>query len=289
MIDRDRYLQSGSARLRFRDEGSGPPLVLIHGWALDMDMWEPQFARLSAGFRVIAFDRRGFGLSSGQPDVTEDVVDLAHLLDALAIGRCGVVGMSQGARVALGFASSSPARVSCLVLDGPPDLEPTSADDSGEEVPIGRYRELVQREGMNAFRQEWLRHPFTSLQTSDTRIRALLLRIVARYPGHDLRKPWVGAASAIAPGSEEPALPSVRLGVQDVNVPALVINGALDTALRRSAGAALAQRLSQAQHALIAAAGHLPNLDNPVAYTDLLARFLRTQEQMPASVARSAH
>jgi pimeloyl-ACP methyl ester carboxylesterase len=276
MIDRDRYLQSGSARLRFRDEGSGPPLVLIHGWALDLDMWEPQFAKLTGQFRVIAFDRRGFGLSSGEPDVERDAEDVRHLFDALAVKRAGVVGMSQGARVALGFASRHPERVSRLVLDGPPDAEAASADGSGEEVPIARYRELVQREGMSAFRQEWLRHPFTSLQTSDARIRALLLRIVARYPGHDLRAP-------------EPALRSAAQQVQSVSMPALVINGELDTEQRKSAGAALARRLPEARHALVAAAGHLPNLDNPVAYDELLAAFLRAQAQLPAIAARSAH
>ena len=288
MIERDRYLQSGSARLRFRDEGSGPPLVLMHGWALDLDMWEPQFARLTGRFRVIAFDRRGFGLSSGEPDVDEDVVDLGRLLDALAIARAGVVGMSQGARVALAFAARHPTRVSGLVLDGPPDPEAANADGSGEEVPIAGYRGLVQREGMGAFRQEWLRHPFTSLQTSDARMRALLLRIVARYPGHDLRAPDAGAAS-VAIGSADATLRSARLRLKDVSVPTLVINGELDTEQRRAAGAALARRLPEARHALVAAAGHLPNLDNPGAYDELLAAFLRAQEQIPARAARRAH
>ncbi|MBV9654686.1 MAG: alpha/beta fold hydrolase, partial [Acetobacteraceae bacterium] len=51
----------------YKDWGSGPPIVLIHGWPLNADMWEYQASYLaSQGFRVVSYDRRGFG-RSGQP------------------------------------------------------------------------------------------------------------------------------------------------------------------------------------------------------------------------------
>ena len=51
--------------LHFEDHGQGPPVVLIHGWPLDSQSWEPQVhALLQAGHRVITYDRRGFGRSS---------------------------------------------------------------------------------------------------------------------------------------------------------------------------------------------------------------------------------
>ncbi|HEV7445203.1 MAG TPA: alpha/beta fold hydrolase, partial [Steroidobacteraceae bacterium] len=66
-MDNDRFLEMTDARLRYRDEGTGPAILLIHGWSLDLDMWEPQVGDLSRSFRLIRFDRRGYGLSSGKP------------------------------------------------------------------------------------------------------------------------------------------------------------------------------------------------------------------------------
>jgi len=251
--------------------------VLIHGWALDLEMWDPQFAALASEFRLIAHDRRGFGLSSGEPDLAQDAIDLERLLDALGVERAALVGMSQGARVALRCALRCPDRVFCLVLDGPPSEEPVPDDASGEEVPITHYRRVVRRLGMNAFREEWLQHPFLRLCTPSASMQDLLERIVARYPGHDLR-----TTSESAPGLIQASLPSVH-------VPALVLNGEHDSARRRASGAALARALPRAQYAHVAASGHLPNLDNPVAYDQLLTGFLRTHASAPAqATARSA-
>src|SRR5262245_57088497 len=56
----DRYLPVNGARLRWRLEGAGPALVLLHGWALDLAYWEPVIAPLARDFTVLRFDRRGF-------------------------------------------------------------------------------------------------------------------------------------------------------------------------------------------------------------------------------------
>jgi pimeloyl-ACP methyl ester carboxylesterase len=63
----ERYFEIGGARLRFKESGGGPAVVLVHGWALDLDVWELQARSLSAAYRVIRMDRRGYGLSRGRP------------------------------------------------------------------------------------------------------------------------------------------------------------------------------------------------------------------------------
>ena len=70
---------------------------------------------------MIRYDRRGFGLSEGTPGRAADAEDLGRLLDHLRLDAATLVGLSQGARVALAFALRQPERVSALVLDGPPD------------------------------------------------------------------------------------------------------------------------------------------------------------------------
>ena len=71
----DQYLMVEDARLRFRDEGAGPAVILLHGWTLDLEMWDPQVARLRQEFRLVRVDRRGHGFSSGTPSPARDAIE----------------------------------------------------------------------------------------------------------------------------------------------------------------------------------------------------------------------
>lgn len=95
------YIQAhdGTA-LHYNDWGSGPPIVLIHGWPLDADMWEYQSVPLATqGLRVITYDRRGFG-RSGQPwtgyEYNTLADDLAAVMEALDLKGATLVGFSMG-------------------------------------------------------------------------------------------------------------------------------------------------------------------------------------------------
>lgn len=249
------------ARLRFRDEGTGPAVLLIHGWALDLDMWEPQANVLSSRHRVIRFDRRGFGASTGEPSVAHDVRDIQAVLQRLRVQRAALVGMSQGARAALRVALAAPQYVSCLVLDGPPDETERSPSATPVDVPLEQYRKLAEEKGMDAVRSHWSRHPFMQLTTRDAQVHALLKQITDRYPGRDLFTANVTVSASLAE----------RL--REITVPTLIINGERDSVERRAAGAALASLIPGARSALIPNAGHLANLDNPDFYTSTLTRF----------------
>ena len=95
------YVQAhDGTNLFYNDWGSGPPVVLIHGWPLDSDMWEYNSVPLaSQGLRVIAYDRRGFGRSA-QPwtgyDYDTLADDLAAVMDALDLRGATLVGFSMG-------------------------------------------------------------------------------------------------------------------------------------------------------------------------------------------------
>jgi pimeloyl-[acyl-carrier protein] methyl ester esterase len=259
----DLTLSVRGARLRYRVSGRGPALVLVHGWTLDLEMWEPQIEALVDAFRVVRFDRRGFGLSSGRPGLAQDVADLDALYRRLRIRRAALLGMSQGARVIARFALLMPDRVSCLVFDGPPRGLAGADRPEGGDIPLSEYRALVRERGVAAFRAEWSRHALMRLRTADPRPHALLARMIERYPANDLRE----AAPSADHGRQAPQLDRLRK-------PALVITGALDLASRQAAADALARRLPLGERASVPDAGHLPNLDNPHAYNAVLRDFL---------------
>ena len=110
-------------KLFYNDWGAGKPVVLIHGWPLNSDMWEYQARVLvAAGHRVIAYDRRGFGRSD-QPwdgyDYDTLADDLGALLDELGLEGAALIGFSMGAgEVARYIARHGTARVSKAVLMG---------------------------------------------------------------------------------------------------------------------------------------------------------------------------
>ena len=256
----DRWCDSDGATLRYRDQGSGPAVMLVHGWTLNLDMWGPQLASLASCFRTISVDRRGFGLSSGEPSINQDSDDLQALCRHLALARVALVGMSQGARAVMGFALAAPQRISCLVLDGPPDLFSADAADSAARE---QHRALVRAGGIDAFRCEWLKHPLMRLRTRDPSARQALRSMIDRYAGRDL-------AAAAVDTAKDP-LPQQLASLQ---IPTLVITGEHDVAERIAAADVLARLLPRAQRATVPEAGHLPNLDNPAAYNAILRAFL---------------
>lgn len=259
----DLYQPVAGALLRYRDEGCGPAVLLIHGWTLDLDMWEPQVAGLGGSFRLIRFDRRSFGLSSGQASLTADVQDALSLCDELQLERFACVGMSQGARVALHLCRSAPGRLSCVVLDGPPRGLAVKSAEEDEDAPLAEYRSFVAGGDTEAFRRRWSSHPLMRLETGSPRARALLERMTARYSGKDLLQDLPPAGD-----------PWDRAVIASLRTPALIITGEHDLPARVRAADALSEALPIAQRAVIGAARHLSNLDNPLMYNAVLRAFI---------------
>lgn len=258
----DLQLSVPQARLRLRDEGSGPAVVLIHGWTLDLQMWDPLVRLLCDSFRLIRFDRRGFGLSCGQPSLALDIADVRAICAHLRLPRVALVGMSQGARVAAHLAAESPELVSGVVFDGPPAGILSEAMLLEEEIPVGEYRELIRAGNLEQFRNAWSQHPLARLHTTHAPTRELLQRMLQRYGASDLRE-----------SAANPPLAPVR--IESIHQPALVISGELDLPSRTRAADALCDGLPACTRAIVPGAGHLPSLDNPVLYSALLRRFLQ--------------
>jgi pimeloyl-ACP methyl ester carboxylesterase len=122
MPSRREFASLPGARLWFTDSGgSGEPIVLMHAITGTSESWEPQIASFAkAGYRVVAFDRRGWGRSQAdpatgpQPGHASD--DLHALADFLSLGRFHLVGVAGGGFVALDYAAFHPERLSSLVV-----------------------------------------------------------------------------------------------------------------------------------------------------------------------------
>jgi pimeloyl-ACP methyl ester carboxylesterase len=254
-------LEHAGARLHWRfDAGNvsygGPPLVLIHGWALSLDYWDPVASHLALRRGLLRYDRRGFGATQGPYDPTLACDDLLALLDAAGIGRACLVGMSQGARVAIHTAIRAPQRVAGLVLDGAPWFEAET------ELPLAEYRRLLEKEGLASLHTAILAHPLMRLATPDVQRQNLLARCVRSYRGADLKDGWA-------------QMPTPDLGA--IGQPTLVLNGSDDGAQRREAGVRLCEAIDGARQVNIDGAAHLAALDQPLAWAAAVLEFVASK------------
>ena len=160
-------IEANGLQFHVRDEGSGTPVILLHGFPDTGDLWRNQVpALVKNGFRTIVPDMRGRGISSKPPNVVDYrlstiVRDVTGILDALRIERAHVVGHDWSAGVAWLLAALVPERVDRLVAIsvGAPG---TGAKPSLEELQKGWYRllflfegtaeELIQRDDWHLFR-----------------------------------------------------------------------------------------------------------------------------------------
>jgi 3-oxoadipate enol-lactonase len=259
-------LDRPGARLVYEVTGEGPAVVLIHGFGLDMRMWDPQIGPLADRSRVVRYDCRGFGASGPfDPGVPyTHAGDLVALLDHLDIGGAVLAGLSFGGRVALQAALAAPDRVRALallgaVLDGVP-WDPESARALDE---VARQ---VQAGGVLAGRQAWLAHPLFAAARERPDLAGALAAMVAGYPGQH----WLGQ------DSHRQTRPPIDV-LEGVIGPVLVAVGERDVPGFREMSAVLARRIPGAIYRVVADAGHMINMERPAAVNELLTRFIHEE------------
>jgi pimeloyl-ACP methyl ester carboxylesterase len=256
-------LERPGARLAYEVTGEGPAVVLIHGFGLDMRMWDPQVGPLAARFRVVRYDCRGFG-ASGPLDPAVPYThagDLVALLDHLDIGDAVLAGLSFGGGVALQTALADPGRIRGLalldaVLDGVP-WDPESAralDEVARRVRTG---------GVLAGRDAWLAHPLFATARERPDLAAALAAMVAGYPGQH----WLGQ------DPHRQGRPPIDV-LEGVTVPTLVAVGQRDVPGFREMSAVLGRRIPGAAYHVVPDVGHMVNMEQPAAINDLLISFL---------------
>jgi pimeloyl-ACP methyl ester carboxylesterase len=238
--------------------GDGPPVILLHGWTLDHRMWAPQVDGLAGDFLLIAPDRRGCGRATAPADLAREADDVIAIADFLGFDRFALVGLSQGATVALDVARKFGSRLSGLVVSGVP-LPALVARD--EAIDLARFRTLAAGGDLERMRAEWSRHPL--MQTHSPAARSLVLDMLADYDGRDL-----------GGRSDPPGLPHEVL--RALAVPVLALAGEHDTPWRQACARALCDVAPRAMHAVVPGAGHLANADNPARFNALVASFLKS-------------
>jgi pimeloyl-ACP methyl ester carboxylesterase len=214
-------------QLHYVDYGNGIPVVLIHGWPLNMHMWEYQVNDLvNAGFRVIKYDRRGFG-KSDKPwdgyDYDTFADDLQTLLTTLDLQNAVLVGFSMGGGEVVRYISRHGSdRVSKIVLISAvtPFLQKTG--DNPDGVPGQIFNDMIAelKEDRNHFLEEFGKKFFG-------------VNVVSKPVSKAMLEYYCIMASSASPKATEECVKAFagtdfRPDLENINVPTLIIHGGAD-------------------------------------------------------------
>ena len=238
---------SGDIDLYYEDHGSGSPVVLIHGWPLSGASWEKQVpALVSAGHRVITYDRRGFGQSAkplSNYDYDTLSQDLDQLLTKLDIRKAALVGFSMGGgEVARYLGSRGHARVSKAVFISaiPPFLLKTPDNPEGVDRSVFAGIEAAILADRPAFLAKFL----SDFYNVD------VLR-PSRISDQAVQMSWNIAVGASPKGTFDCVaswLTDFRADLAKIQVPTLVIHGDADRILPFAATAKRTHEFVKGSH-----------------------------------------
>jgi pimeloyl-[acyl-carrier protein] methyl ester esterase len=262
--------------------GTGLPLVCLHGWAMNLRVFDPLAARLGATRVVHALDLPGHGRSGWVPSLAGLDAQARAILPLLP-PRAAVLGWSLGGQLALRLAQLAPERVTRLVL-----VATTARFASGADWPHGLAPAVVDgfanrlaADGQAAISD------FIALQVRGARnteaTRDAIERAVA---GHGAAHPGALAAGLAILGQAD-----LREGLAGLRQPALVVSGQHDRITPAAAGEWLAAALPDARHLLLPRAGHAPFLSHADEFAAAVAPFLAEgddRERRDAEAARVA-
>ncbi len=252
--------------LNFADDGPGPVVVLLHGFPLDLSMWDAQRETLGSMYRVITPDLRGHGRSAAPDgiypidDMADDVVET---LDSLRIAEPVVLGgLSMGGYVALSIAARYPKRLRGLIL-----MNTHASSDSPDAARLrkGQASEVEETGSVQPVVAAMMPRLFSPL--TQTR-RPELVAKIREVMENTSPRAVAGALRGLA------ARPDRTPDLARISLPTLVMSGSDDVLIPPDVTRAMAAAMPNAEMVIIPESGHLSPLENPASANGAILRFL---------------
>lgn len=290
-----RFADVGDARLAYRERGAGPPVVLVHGSASDLRMWDGQLGAIGATYRAIALSRRYARPNDDIPAGLDDrmprhVDDLLAFLDAVDAAPAHLAGHSWGAFICLLAAIRRPQAVRSLVLQEPPVLSlfvstpPRPGELARLAVRRPRTALAIMRFGAGTVAPAQRAFRRGDDEAALTRFACGVLgRDGFARLGHDRRQQARENIAALRAQLLGEGFPSLDAGdVSAVRAPTLLMTGQRSPRVLLRLSEALAELLPRAEHVEIAGASHAFPEERPAEVNSAVLGFLARCEQRTA-------
>lgn len=255
--------------------GSGPPLVLLHGFGADKDSWNRLAGHLTPYFDVIAIDLPGFGNSSKDHQldysVSSQVARVKHITDALALSDFYLTGSSMGGYIAGNFAAQYPDKVKSLWLISPFGVENSATSEMFAATEQGQQPMVLPRseaEFLALFDFLFVNPPFVPAPILDHLASNAQQKVTLNAKiFQQIHRMQQGKPNPEAP------LDSVLSQYPD---PVLITWGELDRVLHVSGAKGLQQAIPHAKVDVMTNVGHLPMMESPYATAQSFLAFTAT-------------
>ncbi len=274
-----RFVSAAGVRLRARVEGSGSPVLILHGFTGCAESMVMVAEGLADRHRTIRLDLVGHGGSDAPLDAAhysmESCIEqVGAALDALDHPRVHAIGYSMGGRAALALATWQPDRVRSLLLVG------ASAGIEDAQARAARRRSdcalavRIERDGLERFVDHWMDLPIFASQ------QRLGRDWLAAARAQRLSNRPLGLANSLR-GMGTGAQPPLHAALPRLRLPVCWVVGEQDAKFRAIASE-LAGRVPDARVAVVPRAGHAAHLENPVHFGQLARRFFAQAERRAA-------
>ena len=247
------YIHRDGVRIWYEEHGSGPPVLLSHGYSATSRMWAGQVAAFAPRYRVLTWDMRGHGESDSPDDAARyseaaTVDDMATVLDQCGVERAVVGGLSLGGYMSLAFYLTYPERVRALMLfDTGPGYRNAEARAGWNRIAERRATALEEN-GLDA------------LRTGGDEVRVSM---------HHSAAGLAHAARGMLAQSDSRVIEALSA----ISVPTLVLVGERDEPFL-AATDMMAAKIPHATKVIVPDAGHASNIMNPAAFNAAVEAFL---------------
>ena len=265
--------ETAQAELHYEVAGEGPPVVLVHEGIADSRMWEPQWTSFPPVHRTVRYDMRGFGESPPPSGSFSHARDLVDLIESLALAPVALVGGSVGGAVALDVTVVCLELVSALALVG----SGLRGHEFSAETQAGwaEEEEAFERGDLDAAVETnlrmWVDGPRRSPEEVDPDLR--------RRVGEMQRRALELAQSAEGEPTLEVLAPDYPERLGEIAVPALILVGELDRPEMHEIADRLKSGIRNARSATIDATAHVPSMERPAEFDELVLGFLAEVQQ----------
>lgn len=245
-------------------------MVLIHAGICDSRMWDPQWETFRPSHRVLRYDMRGFGRSPVGPGSYSNAGDLIDLLEQQGVAKASLVGVSMGGRVALEVAIARPELVDALVLVGAgfPGHDWSAEMNAADEAEMAALKRGDLDAAVEVALRTWVDGPRRRPEDVDSDVRARVAEMQRR--AYELQLPvWETA-------EEEPLVGDLSERVGEVDAPTLVLVGEEDVRDMHEIAGRLERELPNARRASIANTAHVPSMERPREFDQLVLPFLQS-------------
>jgi 3-oxoadipate enol-lactonase len=233
-------------------------------------MWDPQWETYPMTHRVVRYDLRGFGRSPIGPGRFSHAGDLVELLERQGMQKASIVGVSMGGRAALEAALARPDLVEALVLVG----AGFPGHDWSAEMKAADAAEMEALErgdidaAVEVCMRTWVDGPRRKPEDVDSAVRERVAEMQRR--AYELQLPVLETAE------QEPLVDNLGERLSEVTVPTLILVGEEDISDMHQIADRLERELPNAQRASIADTAHVPSLERPREFDQLVLPFLQS-------------